>query len=101
MKVDYYLLFTFVFFFIFTGNLGEIHIIREFLESSVKSKEFFVGFGVSQIISNVPATLILYQFVDDIKNLPQNLGNCENLDEIQIIYDENEISNNKRNIFSK
>lgn len=69
LKVDYYLLFTFVFFFIFTGNLGEIHIIREFLESSVKSKEFFVGFGVSQIISNVPATLILYQFVDDIKNL--------------------------------
>lgn len=41
----------------------------------------------------------IYIKIDDIKNLPQNLGNCENLDEIQIIYDEDEISNNKRNIF--
>ena len=41
----------------------------------------------------------IYIKIDDIKNLPQNLSNCENLDEIQIIYDEDEISNNKRNIF--
>ena len=36
-KVDYSLLFTFIFLFIFIGNLGEIKLISEFLKSIVKT----------------------------------------------------------------
>ena len=41
----------------------------------------------------------IYFKINDIKDIPQNLGNCENLDEIEIIYDMDEISNDKKNIF--
>jgi len=68
-KVDWFLLLTFVAFFIFSGNLASIDSIRSFLESSVKNNEFAVSLIASQVISNVPATLMLYNFCDDVKAL--------------------------------
>ena len=72
LQVDYCLLFTFISFFIFIGNMGNIEAVRSVLQSLVAG----IGIGASQIISNVPATLLLADFTQDIKNLTigVNLG---------------------------
>ncbi len=69
LKVDYYLLFTFVFFFIFTGNLQSISFVKSFLQNCMAGHEFIVSVAASQVISNVPATLMLYNFTDNITEL--------------------------------
>lgn len=76
LQVDYCLLFTFISFFIFIGNMGNIEAVRSVLQSLVAGRELAVGIGASQIISNVPATLLLADFTQDIKNLTigVNLG---------------------------
>lgn len=68
-SVDFMLLFTFCAFFIFTGNIANIPEIKGFLEKYVQNHEFVVSIFTSQIISNVPATLLLYPFVLSIKDL--------------------------------
>ncbi len=68
-KVDYSLLFTFVFLFIFIGNLGEIKPISEFLKSIVNGNEVVVGVVSSQVFSNVPAALMLSKFTENAHNL--------------------------------
>ena len=69
LDVDYALLFTFIGFFIFTGNMGNIDIIQEFLQYLVAGREVFVGILTSQCISNVPAALLLSGFTTDYKAL--------------------------------
>lgn len=66
-KVDYSLLFTFVCFFIFVGNIGNIPMIRDFLASLLTGREFLVSLAASQIISNVPAAVLLSAFTDHYK----------------------------------
>ncbi|MBR2045557.1 MAG: anion permease [Agathobacter sp.] len=68
-KVDYCLLFTFISFFIFTGNLGNIAVIRDTLQMLVKGRELLVGVVASQAISNVPAALLLSGFTTDYRAL--------------------------------
>ena len=68
-KVDYCLLFTFISFFIFTGNLGNIAVIRETLQELVAGRELLVGVVASQAISNVPAALLLSGFTSDYRAL--------------------------------
>ena len=55
---------------------GNIEAVRSVLQSLVAGRELAVGIGASQIISNVPATLLLADFTQDIKNLTigVNLG---------------------------
>ena len=67
--VDYMLLLTFAAFFIFTGNIAAIPSIRTFLEEAVSGHEFTVSVLCSQVISNVPATLLLYPFAKDSQSL--------------------------------
>ena len=76
LQVDYCLLFTFISFFIFIGNMGNIEAVRSVLQSLVAGRELAVGIGASQIISNVPAALLLADFTHDLKNLAigVNLG---------------------------
>ena len=69
LKVDYMLLLTFTAFFIFTGNISSLPSVHAFLESFVKNNEFFAGVVSSQVISNVPAALLLYPFSSDVKSL--------------------------------
>ncbi len=66
-KVDYSLLFTFVCFFIFVGNIGNIPMIRNFLASLLAGREFAVSLAASQIISNVPAAVLLSAFTDNYR----------------------------------
>ncbi len=67
--VDYCLLLTFISFFIFTGNLGNIPVIKETLQHMVDGRELLVGVIASQGISNVPAALLLSGFTSDYKAL--------------------------------
>lgn len=69
LQTDYFLLLTFVAFFIFSGNIASIPAVTAFLRSSVQGNELFAGVLVSQVISNVPATLLLYPFVQDAREL--------------------------------
>lgn len=68
-NVDYCLLLTFISFFIFTGNMGNIPTIRDTLQSLVAGRELGVGIISSQFISNVPAALLLSGFTDDYQAL--------------------------------
>lgn len=69
LKIDYSLLFTFVFLFIFIGNLGEIKPISDFLKSIVNGNEVIVGVVSSQVFSNVPAAILLSKFTENAKDL--------------------------------
>lgn len=69
MKVDYSLLFTFVGFFIFIGNMGRIPSVSELLRNIVTGNETLVGILSSQVISNVPAALLLSGFTENYADL--------------------------------
>jgi len=69
IKVDYCLLATFVGFFIFTGNMGNVSAVSDALSSIVDGREVIVGVVVSQVISNVPAALLLSDFTGNLSGL--------------------------------
>lgn len=68
-KADYGLLFTFVFLFVFVGNLGRIPAISSCLASLTTGNEVSVAVLTSQVISNVPATILLAGFTDNTCDL--------------------------------
>lgn len=69
LRVDYFLLGTFLMFFIFAGNMSEIGVVRELL-SSLLDKSTLVFSALScQLISNVPSAILLSQFTDNYKEL--------------------------------
>lgn len=68
-NVDYCLLLTFISFFVFTGNMGNVPAIRDTLQSLVAGRELGVGIIASQGISNVPAALLLSGFTNDYRAL--------------------------------
>lgn len=68
-KVDYALLGTFVALFLFIGNMGEIPIIRDMLEYMINGRETLLSVLLSQVISNVPAALLLSNFTMNYKEL--------------------------------
>ncbi len=68
-NIDYSLLLTFVFLFVFIGNLGNIPAVSNFLRSIVVNREIAVGVISSQVFSNVPAAILLSNFTDNVKDL--------------------------------
>ncbi len=64
-RVDYPLLLTFVFFFIFVGNIARIGTVSEMLSSMLAGRELLVSALASQVISNVPAAMMLAGFTED------------------------------------
>ena len=68
-RVDYSLLLTFVGFFVFIGNMGRLPVFYEFLQKIVSGHEFLAGAAASQVISNVPAALLLSGFTDNLAPL--------------------------------
>ena len=75
-NVDYSLIFTFTGFFIFIGNIGRIPLFKDFLQGFISGKEMITAVLCSQIMSNVPAALLLTGFTDNIRMLiiGTNLG---------------------------
>lgn len=68
-RVDWFLLLTFASFFVFSGNIASIPSLRAFLGESMRGNELLVSLAVSQVVSNVPATLMLYNFAADVEGL--------------------------------
>ena len=68
-QVDYCLLLTFISFFIFIGNMQRIPAVAEMISSLVEGKELITAFLASQIISNVPAAMLLSGFTDNYRDL--------------------------------
>lgn len=68
-EVDYFLLGTFIGFFIFIGNMQQIPAVTHVIENLLSGQEMVVSFGMSQIISNVPAAMLLSGFTDNTKAL--------------------------------
>ncbi len=68
-SIDYALLATFAAFFIFIGNMGRIPVFSGFLKSVISGRECITAVLSSQIISNVPAALLLSEFTNDIRSL--------------------------------
>ena len=63
--VDYALLITFVAFFVFVGNMGRIEVVNAFIAQMVSGHELAVAVGASQVLSNVPAAILLSGFTSD------------------------------------
>lgn len=62
LQVDYGLLFTFVFFFVFAGNMARIEAVRSFFSSLLQTDTLLVSVASCQFISNVPSAILLSQF---------------------------------------
>jgi Na+/H+ antiporter NhaD/arsenite permease-like protein len=75
-RVDYTLLFTFLGFFLFVGNIQRISILSDFFHATLNGHEVLTAVFASQIISNVPAALLLSGFTKDFSALliGTNLG---------------------------
>ena len=68
-KVDYPLLLTFVFFFVFAGNMGRIDAVRELFSSMLEKNTLVVSALSCQVISNVPSAILLSQFTQNYAKL--------------------------------
>ena len=68
-KVDYMLLLTFVCFFVVSENLGRIEAVRSFLQGLLEKDTLLTAVGASQVISNVPAAVLLSPFTDKWQEL--------------------------------
>ena len=70
-KVDYSLLVTFIGFFIFIGNISSMDIVRDFMSNilSTEKSTFISSIISSQVISNVPATILISAFTPYYREL--------------------------------
>ena len=68
-KLDVALLATFVCFFIVSGNLGRVDAVRDFLQGLLEKNTLLTAIGTSQIISNVPAAVLLSGFTGNWQDL--------------------------------
>ena len=69
LEADFMLLLTFVAFFIFAGNLARIEAVDSLLRRLLSGREYLTALLTSQVISNVPAALLLSGFTDNAKAL--------------------------------
>ena len=65
LKADFMLLLTFVAFFIFSGNLARIETVSRAIRRLMAGREYLTALITSQVISNVPAALLLSGFTDE------------------------------------
>ena len=68
-SVDYGLLLTFVFFFIFSGNMARIDAVRSFFSALLERNTLIFSALSCQIISNVPSAILLSQFTANYREL--------------------------------
>jgi Na+/H+ antiporter NhaD/arsenite permease-like protein len=68
-QVDYPLLLTFVFFFIFAGNMARIEVVRNLFSFLLEKNTLIFSVISCQFISNVPSAILLSQFTNNYKDL--------------------------------
>ena len=69
LRVDYVLLATFLCFFVFSSSIASNPHIAGFLGRTVAGREYWWAIGLSQLISNVPATIVLFPFTKNFAGL--------------------------------
>ena len=69
LKVDYVLLLTFLCFFVFSSSITLNKNVSGLLSEAVAGREYWWAIGLSQLISNVPATIVLYPFSQNFAGL--------------------------------
>ena len=62
LKTDYVLLATFFCFFVFSSSVAANETVAAFLQRAVEGREYAGSILLSQVISNVPAAIVLYPF---------------------------------------
>ncbi len=67
--VDYPLLLTFVFFFVFAGNMSRIDVVRDIFSYLLDKSTLIFSVLSCQIISNVPSAILLSQFTNNYSDL--------------------------------
>lgn len=67
--VDYPLLLTFVAFFVFSGNMARIGVVRDFVSALLEKNTFITSILSCQFISNVPSAILLSQFTENYREL--------------------------------
>ena len=75
-KTDYVLLLTFLCFFTFSSSICRHPAISEFLKNSVAGHEYIWSILLSQVISNVPASIVLYPFSTNLRALLYGLDSA-------------------------
>lgn len=80
-NADYFLLLTFIFLFVFVGNIKRISPIKDALLSILNGREVLTSIVASQFISNVPAAILLSGMTDKLRLLVigTNLGGLGSL----------------------
>ncbi|MBR5472525.1 MAG: citrate transporter [Clostridia bacterium] len=68
-KVDYPLLLTSVFFFIFAGNMARIDAVINIFSFLLEKSTLLFSVASCQVISNVPSAILLSQFTDNYADL--------------------------------
>ncbi len=68
-SVDYPLLLTFTFFFIFSGNMSRIDAVQQFFGMLLDKSTLIFSVLSCQVISNVPSAILLSQFTDNYREL--------------------------------
>ncbi len=68
-NVDYILLVTFFCFFVFSSSITANPSIERFLQRTVAGREYVSVILLSQVISNVPASIVLYPFSESFSGL--------------------------------
>ena len=69
LKIDYSLLLTFVFFFVFAGNMARIEAVREIFSALMDKNTLVFSVLSCQFISNVPSAILLSQFTENYPSL--------------------------------
>ena len=67
--VDYPLLLTFVFFFVFSGNMARIEVVRKLFSFLLEKSTLLFSVASCQVISNVPSAILMSQFTDNYRDL--------------------------------
>ena len=67
--VDYPLLFTFVFFFVFAGNMSRMEPVKALFSWLLNKSTLIFSVASCQVISNVPSAILLSQFTDNYREL--------------------------------
>ncbi len=67
--VDYPLLMTFVFFFVFSGNMARIDAVKQFFSLLLSKSTLIFSVVSCQFISNVPSAILLSQFTENYADL--------------------------------
>ena len=64
VRADFMLLMTFSAFFIFAGNMARVDVVADLIRRILAGREYLTSLLASQVISNVPAALLIADFTD-------------------------------------